>query len=255
MTKIGRYVDNLALIARQVSEQVNSLIDHPGEKGRAAEHIVRGMIRVLLPKKFSIGSGFIVTSDDKRSAQLDIVLFDETVNAPLSLVGDIGVFPVECVYAAIEVKSYLDSAAIVQTAKSIKTVRGFKEHKYYRATRLQIGKDGNSIWEKRIEKVGTLAPRTYLFAFKTSFKTIAGLQRAIERASHTHEAFFHGVIVLNKDWFIFQHATKKGLAKKFSSRTGNAVKEFALKLSKDTIQYPMHAANMERYLGVLEQEE
>jgi hypothetical protein len=56
-TRIAGYVDGLALRAHQINEQVRALIDHPGEKGRAAEHIVRGLVREILPRKFSIGTG------------------------------------------------------------------------------------------------------------------------------------------------------------------------------------------------------
>jgi hypothetical protein len=88
IARVADYAQNLSLLARQLNEQVSLLIDHPGEKGRAGEHIVRNLVRSVLPKKFSIGTVFIVTSTRKRSPQIDIVLFDEQMNAPISLVGE-----------------------------------------------------------------------------------------------------------------------------------------------------------------------
>jgi hypothetical protein len=253
MARVATYVQSLSLLAQQLNEQVHLLIDHPGEKGRAGEHIVRNLIRSVLPKKFSIGTGFIVTSTGKRSPQIDIVLFDEQMNAPISLVGDIGVFPVECVYATIEVKHTLTSNTLIQTAQSIGAVRQFKPDKYYQTHAPQIDGSGNVslVWS---EVPGILAPRSYIFAFDTSYRSIEALQRAMEKASSKHDAFFHGVIVLNKNWFVYQLATRKPEPKKFGYKAEAAVLDFVLKLSKDTIRYRMYPANMERYLGPPEDE-
>ena len=62
VAQVADYVEGLSLLAKQINDQVHLLIDHPGEKGRAGEHIVRSLVRNVLPKKFSIGTGFIVTS-------------------------------------------------------------------------------------------------------------------------------------------------------------------------------------------------
>jgi hypothetical protein len=210
-------------------------------------------VRNVLPKKFSIGTGFIVTSTGKKSSQIDIVLYDEQVNAPISLVGDIGIFPLECVYATIEVKSSLTSESLSQTARSIGKVRKFKHAKYYQTHFVQIDSEGNSkfTWG---ELQGTLAPRSYIFAFDTAYRSIGGLETAMKNASLKHGAFFHGVIVLNKDWFVYQRATRKNAPKEFVHKPGRAICDFALKLSKDTIRYRMYPANMQRYLGPPEDE-
>jgi len=248
MAHIASYVEGLSLLSQQLNDQVRLLIDHPGEKGRAAEHIARSLIRAVLPKKFAMGSGFIVTSAGKRSPQLDIVLFDEQMNAPIMLTGEIGIFPFECVYGTIEVKHKLTPETLTQTAISIGKVRQFRPAKYYVTSIAQPDSDGNTR-VRWVEHEGTLAPRSYIFAFDTSYRSIEALQKAMERASSTHGAFFHGVIVLSKDWFVSQLATKKNKPKRFAKKSHRATCEFALKLSKDTIRYPMYPANMRRYLG------
>jgi hypothetical protein len=253
MAQVVDYVASLSLLAKQIHDQINLLIDHPGEKGRAGEHIVRSLVRSVLPKKFSIGTGFIVTSTGKKSSQIDIVLFDEQMNAPVSLVGDIGIFPFECVYGTIEVKSSLTSEALSQTAVSIGAVRKFKQEKFYQAHFVNVDAAGNQqfTWG---ELQGALAPRSYIFAFDTPYRSIEGLERALEKASSKYDAFFHGVIVLKKDWFICQLATKREEPKRFIRKPGRAICDFVLKLSKDTIRYRMYPANMERYLGPPEEE-
>jgi hypothetical protein len=169
------------------------------------------------------------------------------------LVGDIGVFPVECVYATIEVKRTLTSDGLLQAARSIGAVRKFKRDKYYQTHLPQIDASGDVslVWS---ELQGVLAPRSYIFAFDTTYRSIDGLERAMEKASSTRDAFFHGVIVLNENWFVYQLATRNGEPRKFRQKTGTAVRDFVLKLSKDIIRYRMYPANMERYLGPSEEE-
>jgi hypothetical protein len=181
------------------------------------------------------------------------VLFDEQMNAPISLVGDIGVFPLECVYGTIEVKHALTSGTLSQTALSIGKVRKFRRAKYYQTDAVHVDSEGNSkmVWG---ELRSTLAPRSYIFAFDTSYRSIEALEKALEKASCNHDAFFHGVIVLNKDWFVYQLATKKHKPKRFTHKSGRAICDFALKLSKDTIRYRMYPASMQRYLGPPEDE-
>jgi hypothetical protein len=258
MTKVARYVDALSLRAKQINEQVRGLIDHPAEKGRAAEHIVRGLVREILPKKFSMGTGFVVTANDKRSPQQDIVLFDEQLNAPLVLAGDIGIFPIECVYATIEVKSSLTKATLIDAAKSIGKLRKFKEEKVYDRSVTLYGQQIDPSGVIYVASSGSdrqlIAPRSYIFAFRTTL-TEQSLMSLLEEASEQHGAFFHGVVILQKDWFAFQGATRVGVPKRFGIKKKHAINEFALKLSKDVLRYPMYAAHMEPYLHLPPEEQ
>lgn len=255
MHRIADYVAGLSALSNQLKDQVHALVAHGGEKGRAAEHIVRTIVRTILPKKFSVGSGFIVTSSGRSSGQLDIVLFDEQMNAPISLIGEIGVFPFECVYGFIEVKHALTWQAIQQTAMSIGQIRKFRSEKFYQAPMAYQDEQGR-FGVQLFKFNGKLAPRSYIVAFDTSYSSIEALEAAMKKASDKFDAFFHGVLILNakKDWFVRQYATKKGKPKKFVSTRSNAMKAFALKLSKDTVNYPMYPADMEQYLGELERE-
>jgi hypothetical protein len=258
MTRVSRYVKGWIAQAETAKEQFEILVGHKGERGRANEQIVRGIIRGLLPKRFSIGTGFAVSSKDARSAQLDIVLYDELVNTPLSLMGDVSAFPIECIYGAVEVKSLLDKARLEEAAKSIGQLRKFKEHKrYYRPTKLVHDGKGNFFEvptnpaDEKDDLVIRLAPRNYIFAFNTKWK-LSTLIAKLHKASDAYGAFFHGVVVLKKGWFVTQLATRLGQPKQFRAMEGNVMLDFAKKLSKDTITYPMYPANMMRYLGTPE---
>jgi len=199
---------------------------------------VRDIIRELLPKRFSIGTGFAVNSKDARSTQLDLVLYDELLNTPLSLIGDVSAFPIECIYGAVEVKSWLDKDRLEEASKTIGQLRKFKEHKrYYRPTKLVQDGSGNLFEvptnpaDEKDDLVIPLAPRNYVFAFNTKWK-LSTLTAKLRKASDNYGAFFHGVLVLKKEWFVTQLATRPGEPKQFRAKEGNVMLDFAKKLSK-----------------------
>src|SRR5690242_2903473 len=113
MAHIQTYLKSLELAAAATKERLN--LTHHGEDGRHVEGIIRGVLEKLLPKRFSIGSGFVINFDGQMSLQQDIVLFDNVDNAPLMYEGNSGVFTAESVYATIEVKKTLDSASLWET--------------------------------------------------------------------------------------------------------------------------------------------
>src|SRR4051794_34848297 len=93
-----------------------TLVQHKAEKGRIVESVVKTALRSILPGRFSIGTGFVINSDGQSSSQLDLVIYDGHFNSPIVLEGGTGLFPVECVYGHVEVKSRLDRDEIDKIA-------------------------------------------------------------------------------------------------------------------------------------------
>lgn len=248
MTDVRTYVGHLELVAEQLAKQASDLINHPGEKGRASEQIARGIIRAILPKKFSIGTGFIVSSRGHRSRQQDLVLFDETMNAPILLAGDVGIFPVECVYGTVEIKSTLNGKTIREAAESIAEVRGFGRRRYYKTRALLETKRGRktTLAMHEIQWINKFAPRSYLFAFNTRH-TIEWLENEVRKVSAETGAFFHGVIVLKKHFVCQVKPEIDGLPPAIRCETQNVLVEFARKMTKDIMLDPMMAADMSEY--------
>ena len=95
-----------------------SLVQQRAEKGRIVEAVVKTALRAILPGRFSIGTGFAITASGKTSSQLDLVIYDGYTNAPIILEGGTGIFPIECIYGFVEVKSVLNGKAIDDTDES-----------------------------------------------------------------------------------------------------------------------------------------
>ena len=79
------------------SRILTDVLPHSGERGRNDEERFREFLGRILPKKYSVGSGFVVCSETSVpvSSQTDVVLFDELLNPPIHRELTSFVYPVE----------------------------------------------------------------------------------------------------------------------------------------------------------------
>lgn len=87
-------------------------IDHPGLKGQLREIVIRDLFQPLFPSDIGLGTGVIITAINQQSQEQDIVVFDKSIVPPILLEGTTGVFPIESVIYAIEIKSRLTAAEL-----------------------------------------------------------------------------------------------------------------------------------------------
>lgn len=85
-------------------------IPHEGEKGGIRERRVADFLSSILPKRYGIGTGHIIGHEKDMpgltvSNQCDIVIFDRHNGIALPVDEYYSLFPCECVFAVIEIKS------------------------------------------------------------------------------------------------------------------------------------------------------
>jgi len=104
----------LARIAAAIAEaRAAAAVPHNGVRGQVREILIRELFRPLLPADVAVGHGQIVSSvEDKVSSEQDIVIYDRRLVPPVLYEGSLGMFPLECTLAAIEVKSQLTLAQL-----------------------------------------------------------------------------------------------------------------------------------------------
>lgn len=95
-------------------DEIRSTYLHSGNKGNVAERTFIGFLRQYLPIKYQIGQGEIIDQDNNTSKQTDVVIVNE--NHPFTFSPDEpGLFFIECVVAAGEIKSVLGSKELDDT--------------------------------------------------------------------------------------------------------------------------------------------
>jgi hypothetical protein len=95
---------------------------HMGDRGDAAEAAVRELLSQHLPRWFDVGDGEVIDSAGRRSRQQDVVI--TTVDQPFRQgPNEPGLFIVESVFAAGEVKSNLTTAELSDVIKKGQSVK------------------------------------------------------------------------------------------------------------------------------------
>ena len=96
-------------------------VTHQGLKGQLREIFIRQLLRPLLPVYIGLGTGQIISSHDKYSPQQDVVVYDTRLLPPFLADPSVGLFPIESVLYAIEVKSELNSAELRKAHQNAKS--------------------------------------------------------------------------------------------------------------------------------------
>lgn len=193
LSKLANLFEGFKLQLKNEGEYFSNLSDHNGEKGRLNESHLKKVLRQHLPEKYGIGTGFIVSNKSlarEDNPQLDIIIYDKINNAPLYQSDTFGIYPIEMVYAYIEVKTKLTKARIKQAFEVNKKIRSLTEDKNYERTKIRH-------W----------APRFYIFAYKSEPNDKTKIAKIIEdgfrKIGHAHA---HGIYLLDKDMLIARKA-------------------------------------------------
>lgn len=102
---------------RDAAAALRSSVDHRGEAGRGREHLLARTFEALLPRRFTIGSGFILGQGPLISDQQDLVLYNGTDYPTFSYAAGILAVP-ESVYAAISVRTRLRPSDLEEHARA-----------------------------------------------------------------------------------------------------------------------------------------
>lgn len=234
------------------TQVLTAVLPHSGERGRNDEERFKEFLRRTLPHRFSLGTGFIVSSDPTipPSSQTDIVIYDEFFNSPLHRELAAFVYPIEIVYATVEVKGSLKSADLSKCLRDIAKIRAMAAAKRYVVyTSVPVDKKDPT---KRIlalkEVPRDSAPRAFLVAFDVKgWASLRSFVSSCERAlSPNRAAHLHGIAVLSKDWFVYQVAHKQTVKLKWA--TDNALARLVNQLVISMQGTEMSTAAMHRYL-------
>lgn len=102
---------------------INNLFGHQGVKGEGNESVLRDLLTRFIPKKYSVGTGIVIDRTGKQSRQCDIVIYDTHQYPSLLSLSSTHLFPVDIVYATIEVKTTLDTDESQKALTNVASVK------------------------------------------------------------------------------------------------------------------------------------
>jgi hypothetical protein len=241
------YFEALQKIFELESAVLTAALPHMGERGRNDEERCRAYLRRVLPKAFSIGTGFVVCSDpsvETKHQQIDVVIYDEVENAPLHSELAAAVFPVEMVYGVVEVKGTLQPRDLDDIVDNVAEFRRLGRNKWIRqfgATPKATGAVVTTA-DVKVERPG----RSFVFAYDATWKTAQAFQKAVQRALEKNRAtHLHGMVVVQKNWYVYQVAYAEPVRLKFFSN--NALLRFTRNMLISLQTSPIGPAALDRY--------
>lgn len=96
---------------------------HPGEYGMYREQCFRNLLQIILPGKYTLSDGFIITSyRDQISTQCDIII--KNAFSTQLTDGGLGKFhPIEDVYGIVEIKSNLTKSELKKALQKLAEIK------------------------------------------------------------------------------------------------------------------------------------
>jgi hypothetical protein len=95
---------------------------HRGSRGSSREEAVAKFLAGQLPARFGVTTGEAIDAEERRTGQLDVVIYDRNATAPLLAEKSGDLLPAESLLAVIEVKSRLNKGEMAKCAKAAKAI-------------------------------------------------------------------------------------------------------------------------------------
>lgn len=126
--EVERYFERRAELILRELQAAASLTTHRQLYGLAGEESIRSFLKDLLPRRYGVGSGHIV-SFDAASAQVDVVIYDSETCFKVPVSETATLFSIEGVYGAIEVKTSPSRSRNVQEPieKAVANIKSIME--------------------------------------------------------------------------------------------------------------------------------
>lgn len=113
-------------VGRQMLESflASAEMKHFGNMGSFREDALKSFLEQgRLPGRYGIGNGEIVSPNSESSKQIDLIVYDKLRGISLFYSDSVQVYPIECVYGVVEVKSSLSKEELIKSLENIKSVK------------------------------------------------------------------------------------------------------------------------------------
>lgn len=111
---------------KQDFERIRETNPHSGEKGSELEDVLRRFLNQHLPQRFRATSGILIDSENNRSRQTDVIIYD-ALSSPVYRASErLQILPAHTTAAVIEVKSTLNEASLRDGYKKIHSCKSLR---------------------------------------------------------------------------------------------------------------------------------
>lgn len=119
---LSKYYNGILTQIQAEVDSINSNFNHQGIKGTGNELVLIEMLKKFIPKKYGIGTGIVIDHQGNQSKQCDIIIYDNHHFPDILSISNSKFYPIELVYAVIEVKTKLTSSKAKEAIENINSV-------------------------------------------------------------------------------------------------------------------------------------
>lgn len=203
---------------------------HNPTVGMLREKIIKSMLEPYIPDCYGISGGLCYDSEENKSKQLDLVLYDKMYSFRLPFDDDFIVFPCESVYGNIEIKTNLNKETVQQSIDNIASLKSLKRED---ATEFNFTPQ----CELRInnQKTGTKKNEYFGLVFAYESSNVDTIMNNIRECNMPKDSRLlpDAFILLDKKAIIF----KADINNKSISLNGETGGYVSIKTGDDTISY------------------
>jgi hypothetical protein len=126
MTFPGYFADTVERMVVESRSIRRDFAAHRGIAGAHREEVVRKFLGDHLPTRFAVDTGLVIDPNGVFSNQADLVVVDCVHNAPLHAAYSSRLWPVEAVYALLEIKTSLGPSDIQDSVEKCRRFKSLK---------------------------------------------------------------------------------------------------------------------------------
>lgn len=123
---LSQYYRGVTRQLRGEVDFINALFAHQGLKGEGNETALRDLVTRFIPARYSVGTGVVIDRHGTTSRQCDVIVYDRVHYPSLLSLRTVHLFPVDLVYATVEVKTTLTSSSASDALTNIASVRALE---------------------------------------------------------------------------------------------------------------------------------
>ena len=111
--------------------EISSQVTHRGSKGSIREReVIKEYLKKYLPGNIGIANGECISTDGTVLPECDIILYEKNTTPYLVHKEGYQVFPIECVYGVIEIKSKLNKTQLKDSIDKIIKIKSMPKTAY-----------------------------------------------------------------------------------------------------------------------------
>ncbi len=215
-------------ILRSKLRGIRATISHSGEKGRSVEVATMAMLRDFLPGEYGLSTGFVAYHDEgcltdgtydqskddlHITKQIDIIIYDSLRCGSIVRLGACDVFPLESVYAYVEVKTSITSKSdLVELFQQSERLRGLRVRLYWRT----VADDPTGAQLVSIALPSVIPMRSYIFVLEaTGLGSAEDIRIKIEEIAKEMPWDYATItgMYINRKGFYYLHPKTRGNAR------------------------------------------